>query len=337
MNRNREITGMSTIIRRTALASLAGTALTLLAGPAALADWEPTQPVTVVVHWSAGGGTDVVFRGLTDIINEQNLSPQPWVVTNRTGGAGMNGFTYLVDQAGDPHTIGAITPSILVTLLMQPIDVDWRQTTPLGNLILDPQFLVVHDGTPFRTIEDFVEVARDNPGTVTVAGAQIGQEDHLTNLMMEQAIGIETRFVAVEGGIQVKQNLLGGHVDGGWLNPSEYVGSLVEDGGNLVLLGIALDQRIDAYPDVPTFIESGYDVNFDMFFRGVVAPADIPAEAVAFYERVLEEATSTPEWKAFTDRIMVEPVFIPPAEYTDALERWESQLSELVPLVQAAQ
>ena len=323
----------SHLSRRSALTGITGLALAPLMPSIARAAWAPTQPVTVVVHWGAGGGTDLVFRGLTEIVNSEGLSPQPWVVTNRTGGAGLNGFKYLLDQAGDEHTIGAIAPAILAA---QKADIDWRKATPIANLVVDPQLLVVHNKAPYKTLEEFISAAKAKPGSIRVAGAQFGQEDHLTNLVMEQGTGVKTKFIPVEGGIQVKQNLAGGHVDAGWLNPSEVVGSLDTQGGTLVILAVALKNRLAAYPNVPTFVEKGHDVVFDMFFRGVLGPPDIDPDAVTFYTDVLKKATATPKWKAFCEKVMTEPTFIPSAEHAAALDRWDKTIKSLLPLVNAS-
>lgn len=324
------------LTRRHALTALAGAAVLPLAGRDTAAAWAPSQPITVVVHWAAGGGTDLVFRGLAEVVNSEKLSPQPWIVVNRAGGAGLNGFKYLLDQSGDPHTIGAITPSVMAAVLQQKVNVDWRKALPVGNLIVDPQILVVHSRFPHRTIEEFVAAAKAKPGTIRVAGAQLGQEDHLTNLVMEQGAGIQTRFIPVEGGIQVKQNLAGGHVDAGWLNPSELVGSLASDGGTLVPLAVALKDRLSAHPNLPTFREKGHDVIFDMFFRGVVAPPNLTPDAIAFHTGVIKRATETPKWRAFCEKIMVESNYIPPAQYGSALDRWNEIFVKLMPLVGAA-
>lgn len=322
--------------RRSAVAGLTGLALSPLAPRIARAAWTPTQPVTVVVHWGAGGGTDIVFRGLTEIVNSEGLSPQPWVVTNRTGGAGLNGFKYLLDQEGDAHTIGAVTPAIPSALHAKKGDMDWRKAMPVSNLIVDPQFLVVYHKTPYKTLEDFVSAAKAKPGTITVAGAQFGQEDHLTNLVMEKGTGIKTKFIPVEGGVQVKQNLAGGHVNAGWLNPSEVVGSLASQGGTLVVLAVAMKDRLPAYPDVPTFVEKGHDVIFDMFFRGVLAPPKVNPDAIAFYSDVIGKATSSPKWKAFCEKTMVVSNYMPAKDYDAALDRWDKTIKDLMPLVNAS-
>jgi putative tricarboxylic transport membrane protein len=323
------------LTRRHALTALTGAATLPLIGGRAKAAWAPTQPITVVVHWAAGGGTDLVFRGMAEVVNSEKLCPQPWIVVNRAGGAGLNGFKYLLDQSGDPHTLGAITPSVMAAVLQQKVNVDWRKALPVGNLIVDPQILVVHSKFPQKTIDEFIAAAKAKPNSIRVAGAQLGQEDHLTNLVMEQGTGIQTRFIAVEGGVQVKQNLAGGHVDAGWLNPSELVGSLEKDGGTLVPLAVALKDRLSAHPNLPTFIEKGHNVVFDMFFRGVVAPPNLNADAIAFHTDVIKRATDTAKWKAFCEKIMVESNYIPPTEYGSALDRWNEIFVKLMPLVSA--
>ena len=109
---------------------------------------------------------------MAEIVNSEKLSPQPWIVVNRTGGAGLNGFKYLLDQSGDAHTIGAITPSMMAAVLQQKVDVDWRKALPVGNLIVDPQILVVHSKFPQKTVDEFIAAAKAKPGIRSASPAR---------------------------------------------------------------------------------------------------------------------------------------------------------------------
>jgi putative tricarboxylic transport membrane protein len=155
--------------------------------------------------------------------------------------------------------------------------------------------------------------------------------------MMQEKADVEVRYVAHQGGGEVKQNIAGGHLDVAWLNPSEMQGFLVEDGGTVIPVGVAWAEREDDFPDVPTFKEIGYDVVFDSFFRGVLGPQNLTDEQVAFYAGVIKEATDSDAWqKALTDQGLPGR-YIGAGDYQAALERWDAALTDLMPMVRAAQ
>jgi putative tricarboxylic transport membrane protein len=306
--------------------------------PDASAQWQPDQPVTLVVPYAAGGGTDIVARALLEVINSNNLSPQPWVAVNRPGGGGMTALQYMVDRPDDTHTLTMLTSSGMTSAMLQEqLGLSWKQLTPIANLILDVEYLVAHQDSDFKTLADVIDYAKANPGGLRVGGAAIGTEDHLVTLMMQEKADVEVRYVAHQGGGEVKQNIAGGHLDVAWLNPSEMQGFLVEDGGTVIPVGVAWAEREDDFPDVPTFKEIGYDVVFDSFFRGVLGPQNLTDEQVAFYAGVIKEATDSDAWqKALTDQGLPGR-YIGAGDYQAALERWDAALTELMPMVRAAQ
>lgn len=302
------------------------------------AQWQPDQPVTLIVPYAAGGGTDIVARALIEVINENNLSPQPWVAVNRPGGGGMTALQYMVDRPDDTNTLTMFTSSGMTSAMLQEqLGLSWKQLTPIANLILDVEYLVTHEASPFETIEDVIAYAKENPGSLRVGGAAIGTEDHLVTLMMQENAGIEVRYVAHQGGGEVKQNIAGGHLDVAWLNPSEMQGFLVEDGGTVVPIGVAWAEREEDFPDVPTFKEAGYDVVFDLFFRGILGPKNLTEEQVDFYAGVIEEATQSEAWQETLAEQNLPGQYIGAEQYQAALERWDAALTDLMPMVRAAQ
>jgi putative tricarboxylic transport membrane protein len=321
------------INRRTLLTAIGAISFALSTGPSQA--WEPDSPVTVVVPYGAGGGTDNVFRQLAQIINENNLSPTNWIVENRAGGGGMNGMRYVAQQEGNDHLLMAMTPGHLMVPKLQNLEITWQDMTPVANLVIDPQVLVTTAESPYSTVEEIIEALKSDAEQPRMAGGVVGQDDHLTSLILDQAIGKRSRYIAFTGGGELRQALLGGHVDAGWLNPSEMEGLLPKDGGNLVPLAVALEERIDRFPDVPTFREVGLDVVYDMFFRAVVAPGGIDDEVVEFYIGVIEEAVEQPAWKEFVAKSGAVPHVVTGDDFAAALERWDARLEELVPDVQA--
>lgn len=234
---------------------LAAGALALTASGAA-AQWEPNKAVELIVPYNAGGGTDTVARAIVEVINDNDLSPQPWVVVNKPGGGGMTGLKYMVDRPDDDHTVTMLTSSGMTSAMLHSgLGLSWTQLTPIANLIFDVQYLVTHDKSGLDSLDNVIAYASENPGSLTVGGGAIGNEDHLSTLMMTSGGGLDVRYIPFQGGGEVKQNIAGGQVDVAWLNPSEMRGFLKEDGGTVFPIGVAWPERTEDFPDVPTFAE----------------------------------------------------------------------------------
>lgn len=322
---------------RVMLSTLAAATAVALSATGAAAEWTPEKPVELIVPYRAGGGTDTVARAVVEVINENELSPQPFVVVNKPGGGGMTGLKYMVDRPDDEHTITMMTSSGMTSAMLQSgLGLSWEQLTPIANLILDVQYLVTHNESGLESLDDVIAYAEENPGQLTVGGAAIGNEDHLSTLMMISQGGLDVRYIPFQGGGEVKQNIAGGQVDVAWLNPSEMRGFLLEDGGTVFPVGVAWPERTDDFPDVPTFAEKGYDVVFDSFFRGILGGGNMSDEARDFYAGVIEQATQTEDWATALEERGLPGQYIGATDYQDALERWDEKLSALMPLVEEA-
>lgn len=325
------------MVVKTMLKIMAGSAIAASLSLPALADWAPTKPIRVIVPYGAGGGTDVVARVLTDVIASANLSPQRWVVENRSGGGGMVGMQFLADSAGDDHVIGVLTSTNMTTPLLQPdVKLHWSQLTPIANLVVDIQYLVTHNKSGIETLDDALKAAGEQAGGTRVAGAAVGTEDHLTHLMMEQGAGVKLTYVPHQNGGDVKSAIAGGHMPLAWLNPSEMAGFLTTQGGTVIPIAVAWPERTPEFPDVPAFKEKNLDVVFDAFFRGVFGPPNLSSDAKTFYAEVIRKATEHPDWTKKLADLNVSGSYIPPDEYRAALERWDRTLAALVPLTKQA-
>lgn len=137
-------------------------------------------------------------------------------------------------------------------------------------------------GSPYQTIDGFIAYARENPGAVTVALPSTIQ--NLSLSLMNQAMGIETTGVVYEGGNKVFADLVGGHIDAGILS-AKFIAQADEQG--MTILGLMLDERLETFPDIPTFQEQGYDIS-NPAVRMLVGPRDIPQELVSKIEDALK-------------------------------------------------
>ncbi len=307
----------------------------ILSSLTAQAGWVPQKPVTLVVPWRAGGGTDVVSRAITAAINESKLSPVSWVVVNRTGGNGMVAMKYMKDRPGDNHTLMMGTSTSLTAPMVINSDITLADLTPITSLILDIQYLTTHTKSGFKTVQEVIDFAKKNPGKLRMATGGIGNEDHLTGLMLEKAANIKVTWVSYSGGGEIKKNLMGGQIPVAWLNPGEMIGLRVQDGGTVFPIAVAWEERRKAYPDVPTFKEIGYDVVFDAFFRGTFGPPGMSDEVVAYYDEVFSEAVKSPIWENALKKKNLPGNLIRAKDFKPNLKRWEANLKALMPMVKA--
>jgi putative tricarboxylic transport membrane protein len=276
------------------------------AAPLSIAQKYPTRTVEVVVPYAPGGGTDNLMRMITGIIEENKWSPQPLNVVNRAGGSGAVGFNYLINKKGDAHTIAGATPMIVSGKIEGRLPGNHRDAmTVLMIVAIDELMLSVRNESPYKTIEDFVKAAKAKPGGLTVGGTATLTEDHIFTYLFEKAAGIQVKYVPFNSGGEVTTALMGGHIDAAVENPNEIVSQI--EAGKAKNLAVASQKRLKDAPDVPTFAEKGYKFYWEQM-RGVVGPANMPPEAVKYWQETLRKVVKTEKWqKDYIKRNLLTP------------------------------
>jgi putative tricarboxylic transport membrane protein len=277
-------------------ASVTSIALLLASAGSALAQAKyPSRTVEVVVPYSPGGGTDNLMRMITGIMDENKWSPVPLNVNNRAGGSGAVGFSYLINKKGDSHVVAGATPMIVSGKIEGRLPGNHRDAmTILMIVAIDELMVSVRNESPFKTIEDFVNAARARPGQLTLGGTATFSEDHIFTYLFEQAAKIKVKYVPFNSGGEVTAALMGGHIDAGVMNPNEIVAQI--EAGKATNLAVAARKRMSDAPEVPTFAEKGYEFYWEQM-RGVVGPANMSAEAIAWWQDVLRKVTATKKWQ----------------------------------------
>ena len=265
------------------------------AGPALAQTAYPSKNIEVVVPFAPGGGTDNLMRMITGIMDENKWSPVSLNVNNRTGGSGTVGYMYLIGKKGDSHVVGGATPMIVSGKLQGRLPGNHRDAMTLLMIVaIDELMLSVRSESPFKTVEDFVAAARAKPGTLTVGGTGTLNEDHIFSHLFEQAAGIKLKYVPFNSGGEATAALMGGHIDAGIMNPNEI--SAQVEAGKAKNLAVAARKRVADAPDVPTFAEKGFKFYWEQM-RGVVGPAGMTPEAVAWWQATLTKVTQTKKWQ----------------------------------------
>jgi len=226
----------------------------------------PSREIELMVPWSVGGATDIVFRTFQMVLPK--YLKVPVIVVNRPGGGAVPGYTEAMQKKPDGYYYVAwATPSITKTH-MSKTPYDAYTFEPVINLVNAPCWLLVPANSPYRTLNDLLEDARNRPGQINVGNAGAGGGTHMIILAFEKMAGVKFNHVPHAGGAPAVAAVVGEHVDAINVSPPEGVSQL--EGGQLRCLAVFSKERIPPFPDYPTAIEQG--VNFVLGqWRGIGA------------------------------------------------------------------
>ncbi len=258
---------------RLAMTTVALAALGWTSIGGAVADY-PERPVRVIVPAPAGGSTDVGTRILGDVI--ESYLGQRWVIENRPGAGLLIGMQALADADNDGYTLGYThQPFLAVHIYVNEADFTVESFEPVALLVDDPNTIAVPADSRWETFEDLLAEVRERPGEITFGDTGYLSDDHLATVAIERAFDVETNPIHYDGSAPLMAAVLGGHVD-------VYVGNVGDtkvsyDEGRVRVLAVATEERIDEFPDTPTFRELGVDLVASSS-RGVSFPAGTPTE-----------------------------------------------------------
>ena len=281
------------IMRRTFVAVAACVAASMAALPVMANDYG-SERLTYTIAFGPGGGNDRMSRTVVDILRAYGLYAGDIVVENREGGSGAVGFSYVARQEGDPQRLTSTSGNFIGTPLVADTDWTYADFTPVGLLASDAMLLVVRSDSGIGSVDAFVEAA--NAGRITIAGSGSAGPERVTAELFAQAAGIEFEYVPIGSGGELVTALTSGSVDAVVANPSEVSGQL--EAGTLMALAFSDTARSTNNPDVPTFIELGYDFSFSLP-RGVVMPGGVDPEIQAWWISTLQHVIETPEWQEY--------------------------------------
>ncbi len=242
----------------------------------AAADY-PTGPIELVVAWSAGGGTDVMARAFAQSA-EEHLGV-PINVVNKPGSSGAVGWGEIAHSTEpDGSTLTLVSPEIGFMEEQGLYDFGLDDFTLITLINQDPAALAVKADAPWDTLEEFLEDARANPGSISVGNSGPGLAWDLATTAIEMEADVELTHVPYDGAATAVQAVLGGTLDAMTFSIGEVRAQV--DSGEMKVLALADEERLEALPDVPTFTEEGYDVVTGTF-RGVAGPAGMDPEIVS--------------------------------------------------------
>ena len=327
---------ISPTFRRTVLAGALATGLVAVASPA-LAAWEPTKPVEFVVPAGTGGGADQMARFLQGVVAKHSLMKQPFVVVNKSGGAGAEGFLDVKNAKGDPHKVVITLSNLFTTPLATGVPFNWKDLTPVSMLALDEFVLWVNAESPYKTTAEYVAALKAGEnGKYKMAGTGSKQEDQIITVALKKAVGKKLTYIPFKGGGDVAVQLVGKHVDSTVNNPIEAIAHWRS--GALRPLCV-FDSKPMPYPakvtstmswqDIPTCKSAGLDVEYVML-RGIFMPAGVSQEQVDFYVDLFKKVRELPEWKKYTEDAAFNTTFMTGKQYTDWVGKAEVEHRNLM-------
>lgn len=246
----------------------------------------PEQDIELLVGFSAGGGTDVMARTLEPFLEKYLGDGANIVIKNIPGASGQIAVTQLADSEPDGYTLGTYNlPGVMARTLDRDADYTNESFTYLANVVNDPNVIVTPQSSDITSLTQLIEVAKSDPGAMTMGISGLGGDDHFMFIALENETGAEFTLVPFGSSAPTRSALMGGHVASGILNVSEVAG--FEE--SVRVLAIASDEESQYAPSVPTLGAEGFDLT-NGSMRGFVAPAGLPDE---IYEKLMDAFRQT--------------------------------------------
>lgn len=257
------------------------------------ADSYPSGPVSLIVPYAAGGGTDLVCRALADAAKAS--FPKNITVENRTGGGGAVGMSYGANAKADGSVITMITVE-LVTLPHTGTGAGlyYDQFKPIMMVNSAYSAITVKADAPWKTLNEFIEASKTK--TMKIGNSGVGAIWHLAAAGLAKTAGVTFNHIPFDGAAPATTSLLGGHIDAITVSYAEVAAQVAA--GNLRVLAVLAPERIAATPNIPTAKELGYDVAIGTW-RGLGVPKDTPQPIVDKIYSIFNKAAASDSFVAF--------------------------------------
>ena len=291
-------------------------------GGAQAQSW-PTRPIRLIVPFGAGGGTDNLARIVEPLVSR--ALGQPIVIENRPGGGSVMGMDAVAKAAPDGYTLVMTDTSIAVNPSLKPLPYDTlKDFEPVSLLATAPVILMAHPKVPAKTLQEFIALAKAQPGKFNYASGGNGASTHLGGELLKLVAGIDVVHVPYKGTGPAMNDLVGGHVDVMFSGISSAKPFM--DAGTLRAYAVTGETRNAAVPDVPTFAEAGLAGVTASTYWGVLAPKGTLQDVVGKVSTAFAQAMRDPATVARLADLGYLSIAGGPSEYADNLrseiEKW---------------
>ena len=322
---------MSTLkFTRRALVAAAAATLSLGA-PVFAGGHQVVDSIHFLIPGGAGGGWDGTARGTGEALTKSGLVGSA-SYENMSGGGGGKAIGYLIENADSQHgTMMVNSTPIVIRSLTGVFPHNFRDLTLVSGTIGDYAALVVGKDSPLNSMADLIAAYDANPGDTAIGGGSVpGGMDHLVAAMVMEAAGkdaLGVKYVAYDAGGKAMAALLSGEIKALSTGFSEAVA--LAQAGEVKILGVTSDARVDAFADAPTMKEQGIDTNF-VNWRGFFAAPGLPADTLAAYQDAIAKMYDTPEWEDVRARNGWVNIHNPGDDFKSFLEAQEKVIGDLM-------
>src|SRR2546429_8700790 len=308
----------------------------VLATAPALAAWEPTKPVEIVVAAGAGGASDQMARMMQAAIQKNKLMKQPMVVSLKGGASGAEALMYMKSGAGDPNRVLIAYSLIYMLPISAKIPFNWRELTPVAVVALDQFVLWDNTTLPHANVKDFIAAAKSANPPFKMGGTGSRREDQVLSVFVEKKTGAKFAYLPYKSGGEAATQLVGNHTQANVNNPSENLE--VWRAGQVRALCVFDKERIQykvkvtdtmSWSDIPTCKEEGLDVQY-LMLRAMFLPGKVTPEQTAFYADLFKKLTQTPEYKEYMEKQALKPVFLAGKDMLKFLQEDEALNKDLM-------
>jgi len=300
-------------------------AVAVWAGAPAFAQQFPQgKPVEMTVMFGAGSAADVTARYLADGMAKALNVPVP--VVNRTGGGGAIGYNHVSQQKPDGHSIIWNSNSISTNYHSGILQFDYRAFDPVARVSVETPVLAVRADAPWKTLKEFVDYAKSNPGKVRIGNSGAGSHTHFAASALFVTGGAKVIDVPFGEG-QAVVNLLGSRIEGIVQLPAAVVAH-VKSGG-LRVLAVLGSKRDPIFPDAPTANESGYAVALDMW-RGIAVPKGVPKPIIARLQNAIKGTVESEAFKDAGKSIGFAPAYLPADDFGRLIASDDAKLASVM-------
>ena len=279
------------------MSGAAASAAALAAPPALAQEGYPAHAITVISPFPPGGVSDTITRPLDAAL--EKVFKQPVVLENKVGAAGAVGAQFAAAAKPDGYTLLSHIVSISGFAAVDKLFGRTPKFTndnfiPIARIIADPIVMIANVDTPYKTLKDLVADAKANPNKVIYSSSGLYGASHIpTALFAKSAGNLQMRHLPTNGGGPAVTAVLGGNVNF-FMSPTSIALSHIRS-GKVRALAVSSAQRVKVLPDVPTFKELGYDLEY-YFWVGIFAPKGVPAPIIVTLRDGFNKAAHSKEF-----------------------------------------
>lgn len=308
--------------------AVAAIALSLLAAGVQAQSKYPNRPIRLLTPFAAGGGSDLLARLIGPPLTE--VLGQPIIVDNRPGGGGTLGAGIAAHAAPDGYTLIVVSGSYGANGALHDLPYDTvTGITPIILIGTTPLVLTVNPKVPVKSINEFINYGKANPGKLNIASAGVGGLDHLAGELFKLQTGAVYTFIQYKGSGPAMTAMLSGEVTGSMTTLVTSIPHI--KAGRLRPIGVTTAKRSRALPDVPAIAETvpGYDV---VHWYGMWGPKGLPRDIVMLWNREVAKVLRTASVEKWMEDQGLERAGGPPEEYADRLRvdvaKWKKVVKE---------